>query len=431
MNKLNTGNRNPIAWVPTVYFAMGIPYIAISLVSSLMFKDMGISDTEIAFWTSLLVLPWSLKPFFSLIMELVGTKKQYLVFAEFIISLMFGLIAFSLHLPSFFTISIMLMGALAICGSTQDIAGDGLYLTELSKKQQGQYAGWQGAFYNLAKILTNGGLVYLAGVLGDHYGVAKGWAFIMFICGVLILLLAIYHSWVLPSGRRAVTDYEATHSKLTFKEAMKEFGEVFRTFFVKKHIFYYIFFIIMYRFAEGLALKIAPLFLKADIAMGGLGLSNRQYGLIYGTFGSLAFIIGSILSGYYISYFGLKKTLFSLALIFNVQFVVYMLFAIYQPSSMVWISVGIILEYFAFGSGFVGLMLFMMQQIAPGKYQMAHYAFATSIMNLGYMIPGMISGKLSTMLGYKNFFIIVVCLTILPLITTYFVPFTHADKAEE
>lgn len=381
---------------------------------------MKIDDKTIAFWTSLLVLPWSLKPFFSLIMELVGTKKHYLVITEIVSSIMFGLIVFALPLPNFLTYTLALMGVIAISGATHDIAGDGIYLDELDKSQQSKFIGWQGAFYNLAKILTNGGLVFLAGWLSHKMSLINSWRVIMAICCGIMLLTALYHMRVLPKGKLP----EKTGS---FAEKIDGLWEVIKTFFLKKYIWVYLLFIVVYRFAEGLAMKIAPIFLKKPVAEGGLGLSNEQYGLVYGTFGTVAFIVGSILAGYYISNFGLRKVLFSLACIFNIPFVVYLLFALFQPSNMAYIATGIAFEYFSYGFGFVGLMLFMMQQVAPGKFQMAHYAFATSIMNLSVMLPGMISGYLSQTYGYKTFFMIVMVATVPAIIMSWLVPFTYPD----
>ena len=177
-------------------------------------------------------------------------------------------------------------------------------------------------------------------------------------------------------------------------------------------------------------LKIAPLFLKDSIEVGGLGLSNEQYGLVYGTAGTAAFIIGSIVAGYFVSVVGLRKALFTLACAFNIPFVVYLLFAYFQPTSLIVIGCGIVGEYFGYGFGFVGLTLFMMQQIAPGKYQMAHYAFANSLMNLGVMIPGMLSGYLSKVLGYELFFFIVMLCTLPALAITWSVPFTYKDNVK-
>lgn len=418
-------NVNPIRWVPTVYFAMGLPFVALSMVSVLMFSDLGVSNTQIAFWTSLVMLPWTLKPLWSPFLEMFKTKKHFVVLTQLITGTTFALIALSLPLPDFFTYAIALMGVVAFSGATHDIAGDGVYLTELSSTQQAKYIGWQGAFYNLAKILTNGGMVYLAGMLKNTFGIVQAWMVIMFICAAFMILLGLYHIRVLPSGGAAETKLNGP------KDALRSLVEIIASFFKKKYIVYYMLFIVLYRFAEGYAMKIVPLFLKAPVADGGLGLDVSDIGLVYGTFGAAAFILGSILGGYFISGYGLKKTLFSLCCVFNIPFAVYLLLAIYQPSNIWVIGAAVVFEYFGYGFGFVGLMLFMMQQVAPGKHQMAHYAFATGIMNLGVMLPGMISGFLSDKLGYQNFFIWVLIATIPAFLITWFVPFTYDDKKKE
>jgi MFS transporter, PAT family, beta-lactamase induction signal transducer AmpG len=413
--------KNPVSWVPTVYFAMGLPFVALSMVSVLLFSDFGISNTQIAFWTSLIMLPWTFKMLWSPLLEIYRTKKFFVVATQLITGLLFALVALSLPLPHFFCYTIALMGVMALSGATHDIAGDGIYLTELNAQQQAKYIGWQGAFYNLAKILTNGGLVYLAGYLRQTIGFEYAWMTILGICAVIMVLIGLYHLRMLPSGSKSTTEYR------TSKEGLHLLWEVIRLFFQKKNIVWYIAFIILYRFAEGFAIKIVPLFLKASVQQGGLGLDVKTIGLIYGTFGTAAFILGSILAGYYISSRGLKKTLFSLCCIFNIPFLVYFLLSLYQPTSNVVIAVAIAFEYFGYGFGFVGLTLFMMQQVAPGKFQMAHYAIASGIMNLGVMIPGMMSGLLSDWLGYKLFFVWVLIAALPAFFATYFVPFTYPD----
>ncbi len=430
MNKTSETNaaivaqkKSPIRWIISVYFAMGLPFITLSLVSVVMFKDLGVDNEKIAFWTSWLILPWSLKPIFSLIMETFGTKRHYIIITELLSALMFGLIVFALPLPNFFAITLALMGVIALSGSMHDIAGDGIYLDELDRQTQSKYSGWQGAFYNMAKVLANGGLVFLAGWLSRKYDleIVQSWRVIIGILGAIMLIMALHHIRVLPSGR-------VRERGESFNEKWKELGEIISTFFKKKYIFYYLIFIFLFRFAEGLAMKIVPIFLKEGVELGGIGLNNEQYGLIFGTFGTIAFIAGSILAGYFVSGRGLKRSLFILALSFNIPFVVYLLFAIYQPSQVSVIGLGVVFEYFGYGFGFVGLILFMMQQIAPGKHQMAHYAFANSLMNLGVMVPGMISGYLSNWLGFKGFFILVMLATIPALLITWFVPFTYDDS---
>lgn len=413
--------RNPITWVPSVYFGMGLPYIALSTVSVLIFADLKVDKELITFWTSLLVLPWSLKPLFSFVMELFGTKRQYVFITEAIMSLMFGLVCFALPLPSFFSITIALFAVLGISGSIQDIAGDGIYMQELSAKEQSIYAGWQGGFYNLAKILANGGLVFLAGHLSKSYGVLTGWMVVIGICALIMIALSLYHMTMLPK--------ESKRASVNRSEKIAELWEMISSFFTKKYIWLYLLFIFLYRLGEGLAVKIAPLFLKDTIELGGLGLSNEVYGLIYGTAGSIAFVLGSILSGYFVASIGLKRALFALVCIFNIPFAVYLLLAYFQPTSLLWIGTGIVFEYFSYGFGFVGITLFMMQQIAPGKYQMAHYAFANSLMNLSVMLPGMLSGKILHHIGgYQPFFVLVLVVTSPVILLSLRLPFAHGSE---
>lgn len=434
--------RNPISWVPTLYFAMGMPFVVLNMVCTLMYKGLDVSDAQIAFWTSLIMLPWTLKPLWSPLLEIYKTKKFFVIVTQIATGCVFGLVALSLHLPHFFAISIALLAIIAISGATHDVAADGVYMSALSKEDQAKYIGWQGAFYNIAKIAATGGLVYLAGYLielftgntaglapaaaaaAKHNGTVMAWMAIMLVIGVVMVLLGLYHITMLPGDKPKNTE------RKTAGESLREMLEVFADFFRKKHIVYYICFIILYRFAEGFVMKIVPLFLKASRADQGLGLSEKEIGICYGTFGAAAFVLGSILAGYYIAHRGLKRSLFSLCCVFNLPFVAYTFLALYQPESLWLIGGGIVLEYFGYGFGFVGLTLFMMQQIAPGKHQMAHYAFASGIMNLGVMLPGMLSGFVSDWLGYRLFFVVVLVCTIPAFLITWFVPFTYADKDE-
>ena len=433
--------RSPISWVPTLYFAMGMPFVVLNMVCVLMFKGLDVSDAQIALWTSIIMFPWTLKPLWSPLLEMYKTKKFFVIVTQIATGCIFGLVALALHLPDFFAVCIALLAVIALSGATHDVAADGVYMATLSNEDQARYIGWQGAFYNIAKIAATGGLVMLAGVLIKHFtgdvstldataaaiakrqGTVMAWTVIMAVIGLIMVLLGLYNAKFVPADHR-----DASAERPGFKETMVELGNVFVDLFRKRHIIYYIFFIILYRFAEGFVMKIVPLFLKADRANQGLGLSEEQIGLCYGTFGAAAFVIGSILAGYYVAHRGLQKSLFSLCCVFNLPFVAYTLLAIYQPESLWLIGGGIVLEYFGYGFGFVGLTLFMMQQIAPGKHQMAHYAFASGIMTLGVMLPGMLSGYVSDWLGYRDFFVFVLVCTIPAFLITWFVPFTYPDK---
>lgn len=425
-----TKQSSPLRWIPSLYFAMGLPFVALNLVSVIMFNNLGVDMEEIAFWTSLLTLPYTLKFLWSPLLEIYWTKKNFVVATQALSGFCFALIAFLLPLPDFFTWTIAVMGVIALSGATHDIAADGVYLTALDKKTQSTYIGWQGAFYNLAKVLANGGLVWLAGVLMTYFKETNperapfyAWMIIMGIIGAVLIIVAIYHFFALPG--KTVSQSEAPKN---FGVAMSEMGRVLLDFFRKKYIWLYIVFIVCYRLTEGFAMKMVPIFLQAPLSEGGIGLSNEVMGTLYGVFGTVAFIVGSILGGYFIAHFGLRKVLFTLVCIFNVPFVIYFLFSVFQPQNLWVVGTGLVAEYFCYGFGFVGLTMFMMQQVAPGKHSMAHYAFASAIMNFGVMLPGMISGYICKATGYEMFFIIALVVSIPAFILAWTIPFTHNDN---
>jgi PAT family beta-lactamase induction signal transducer AmpG len=432
--KSKNGSGHPLSWVPTVYFAMGLPFVVLNMVAAVMFKNLEVPNAQIAFWTSLIMWPWTIKFLWSPFLEIFKTKKFFVVSTQIVSGALFGLAALALHIPDCFAVMIALFAVIAFSGASHDIAADGVYMSELSSKHQSQYIGWQGAFYNLAKLVATGGLVGLAGILARHFSGSDSpqrthyidaWMIVLAAIGLLLLLLGILHSRAVPCKAAAVTGKSAT-----MREGLGKLREVIAAFFTKRYIWYYIAFIILYRLGEGFVMKIVPLFLMSDRSEGGLGLSNEEIGLYYGSFGSAAFLIGSLLAGYFIARRGLKKSIFTLCCIFNIPFIAYALLAWFQPSQ-IWITAGAIaVEYFGYGFGFVGLTLFMMQQVAPGKHQMAHYAFASGIMNFSVMLTGAISGYISDALGYNWFFTAVMVATVPAFVMTWFIPFSHPDTAE-
>lgn len=395
--------------------------MAVGTVSVLMYKDLGIENAEIAFWTTLIMWPWTLKPFWSPLLEMFKTKKHFVLATQFIGAVVFGLISFSLPLSNFFQYSLALFVILAFNSATHDIAADGVYINTLNPENQSKFIGWQGAFYNVAKVLSLGGLVWLAGLLTELVGVLHAWMLVMGIFGALLLFMSIYHYFILPTGG-------TSDGVKTFNEAFSIFSDVIKTFLEKKYLLWGIAFIILFRTAEGQLVKIVPLFLKDAREVGGLGLSNQNIGVVYGTFPVIAFVIASVLGGYFVKKRGLKKSLIWLAVIFNIPDVVYAILAFTQPENLFLISSLIVIEWFGYGFGFVGVILFMMQQIAPGKYKMAHYAFATAIMNLGFMIPSMLSGFISGWLGYKYFFLWVMLATLPSFYVAWNVPFRNKEE---
>jgi len=416
--------KHPITWIPTTWFAMGLPNLVLGgTVVSLMYKNMGFSDTQIAFWTGIIILPWSFKPIWGPFMELYKTKKFYIYISQIICGLLFALSVASMYTNHFFSISVVLFLLTAFFGATQDIAADGLYLQELTAKQQAEYVGWQGTFYNFAKLFSNGGMIFLAGMLIPILGNTHAWAIVMAIYAAVMLLLGLYNRKFLPSTANQTTVQSAADVWLTLKD-------VIISFFQKKYIWQGILFIMLYRFAEGQAIKIMPLFFKAERSVGGLGLQESTLGMLTGIFGTIAFVLGSLAAGYFVSSKGLnRKTLLLLCACFNLPFASYAYLAITQTESLWLIGSAVAIEHFGYGFGFIGIIIFIMQQIAPGKYQMAHYAFGSSLTYLGYTVASMVSGLVSDYLGYKDFFIWVLIATIPAFLITWLVPLKPYEQA--
>ncbi len=418
---------NPLKWIPSTWFAMGLPNLVLGgTVASLLYKSMGFSDTQIAFWTGIIILPWSFKPLWGPFMELYKTKRFYIYTSQIICGLLFLCAMLSMYTKAFFGISVVLFLLIAFFGATQDIAADGLYLRELSPTLQARYVGWQGTFYNFAKLFSNGGMVFLAGVLIPVLGSTNAWAVVLAVYAGVMFLLGLYNKSALPST-------EAERNGGSTAEVWATLKDVIVSFFQKKYIWAGILFIMLYRFAEGQAIKIMPLFMKAMREEGGLGLAESTLGLLTGIYGTIAFVLGSLAAGYFVSNKGLnRKTLLLLCACFNLPFGAYAYLAITQTDSLFVIGTAITIEHFGYGFGFIGIILFIMQQIAPGKYQMAHYAFGSALTYLGYTVASMISGVISDHLGYKEFFIWVLIATIPAFLITWLVPLkkVEANSAE-
>lgn len=417
MSRDATGRRSPMTWVPTLYFAEGLPYYAVGLIAGLMYKSLGESNETIARWTGLLGLAWGFKPLWSPLLEAARSKKQLVVVFQALGGACLLLVAASLQLPAYFALSIGVLGLVALASATHDIAADGLYIASLSNKQQATYAGWQGAFFNAAKFVSLGGLVILAGQLEKRIGVAPAWTVIFGLLGAMLLLLAGYHSWALPAAQAGGRQ---EHLGDTLKDVLLEF-------FRKPGIWMAILFIVLFRAGEGQIQTIGPLFLREARANGGLGLSTDQVGVVYGTVGTAAFLVGSVLGGYFTSWLGLRRAIVWLILALNLPNLAFYLLGVNLPESLTVISAAIGVEMFGYGFGFVGVILFIMQVVAVGKYQTAHYALGTGVMQLGLVLFKSISGDIQAALGYERFFLWVLVSAIPVLVLTRFVRIPGAE----
>jgi PAT family beta-lactamase induction signal transducer AmpG len=407
--------HHPASWVPTLYFAEGIPFYTVSLMALIFYQRLGVRNDVIALTTRLLGIPWSLKPLWSPLLEMYKTKKYFVVLTEFLGGLSLGLLALCLPLPGVFRYSIAMFALVAFASSTHDIAADGLYIASLNSKQQAAYAGWQGGFYNVARFFAQGGLIILVGFFETHMPVLRAWGIVFTMTGAILIAVSLYHMRMLPSGGEE-------RSSANLRESAQTFKDVVTSFFRKPHIYLLLVFIFLYRLGEGQVTTIGPLFLKASRTTGGLGLTTAQFGTIYGTFGTAAFILGTVLGGYFVSWLGLKRALLPLLLALNLPMAAYLYLSIALPASSVLVTAAMSVEMFGYGFGFVGVILLMMQEIAPGKYQTAHYAFANSLMNLGLIVPGAVSGSIQMALGYRRFFVWVLLSSIPALLLARFIP---------
>lgn len=419
----NPRRRPPFSWVPTLYFAEGVPFFAISLIAGILYKRLGMGNDVIALYTKLLLLPWSLKPLWSPLLEMFKTKKYFVVLLQLVGGVCLALIGLCLPLPQYFLYTIVLFSVVAFCSSTHDIAADGLYIASLSPKEQAAYAGWQSGFYSVARLFSQGGLIILAGYLEARMDVPHAWTAIFASMGIILILLGVYHARMLPTGGAA------RHSG-SLQEMAATFWDVLVSFLRKPNIYLLLLFIFLYRAGEGQVVTIGPLFLVDKRSAGGLGLSMDLFGTIYGTFGTLAFLAGTMLGGYFTSWLGLRRAILPLICAMNFPNLSYVYLSIARPTNHFIIGSAMSIEMFGYGFGFVGVMLLMMQEIAPGKYQTAHYAFANSLMNLGLMIPGAVSGKIQVALGYQKFFIWVLISSIPALVLSRFIPLGRTTDSQ-
>lgn len=426
MSETKASYPNPFLWVPSSYLAMGLIYVTVGSVANVMFKNLGMDNTSAAFWSSILGFPYTFKFLWAPLLELYQTKKFFVVLMQFLLAASIAGVAFALKLPdmTWLVPVLALLAVSAILGATQDIGSDGVYVTTLPPKDMAKYTGFQSMCWNAGFLLAAGPLIHFSGVLHENtHSWATSWMVIMLIIAGLMVLAGLYHGRLLPPGAAALD------APKSLGQAMGTFGHAFVTFFQKRDVLRMVAFAFFYRSGFGLIDKMGPLFMIDDRAKGGLGLSNQMLGDINGTFGTGAFIVGSLLGGWFVSRAGLRKSLLALCLCLNVPNVTFLILSQTQPSSYYLIAAIVTLEKLGWGIGCVGHMIYMMQQIAPGPYKTAHYTIATALMGACMMSTGAISGYIQKWVGYQWFFIIVLLAAAPSILVTLLAPFHHPDSA--
>jgi PAT family beta-lactamase induction signal transducer AmpG len=425
MNPTTTPARSPLAWVPTLYYAEGLPLWVVLQVSLYLYKSLGVPNEQITRWTGLLGLAWVVKPLWSPFIELIGSNRFVVVLFELLGAAALGLVALTLHLPGFFALSVALLALVAFASATHDIAADGLYIASLDAGAQARYAGWQGAFYNAAKFIAAGGLVVGAGWLEQRMPAAAAWSLTFVALAAMLGAIGLYHLWALP--RHA----HVRSAGASMGRSARVLAEVVIDFFRKPGIWLWLLFVLLFRCGEAQVSAIAPLFLRDARAVGGLGLSTSEVGWAYGTAGTLAFIAGSIIGGYFAAWLGLRRAMVFLVIGMNLPNVAFFYLSSAMPENLGLITAAIFVENFGFGFGFVGVILFLMQVVSVGRYQTAHYAFGTGFMALSMVIFRGISGDIQKALGYQQFFlwVLVAALPVL-LLSLRIVPSANRNDGE-
>ena len=409
-------NYSTWAWVPSLYYAEGLPYAFVMIVSVVMYKNMGFSNTDIALYTSWLYLPWVIKPLWSPIVDILRTKRFWIVAMQLLIGAGLAGVALSIPASNAFRYTLVFFWLMAFSSATHDIAVDGFYMLGLSSHDQAWFIGIRNSFYRFAILTGQGLLVILAGQLEDWTGeTTTAWSMIFGMLAVLFIGFSFYHKWKLP-----YPNSDKSHLDPNFEEAIQNFFQVFLSYFKKPQIILVIIFILLYRFGEAQLVKIAPLFMLDAIETGGLGLSTSQYGFIYGTLGMIMLTLGGITGGFFAARHGLKSWIIWMALAMKLPDLVYVYMAYAQPDNYYLISTFVAIEQFGYGFGFTAYLLFMMM-ISEGEHKTAHYAICTGLMALGMMLPGMFSGALQESIGYQHFFNWVMVATIPGLIMIKFI----------
>ena len=398
--------RNPWAWVPTLYFAEGLPYVAVMTISLILYKQLGLSNAEITFYTSWLYLPWVIKPLWSPFIDVVKTKRWWITGMQLLIGAAFGGVAFTIPTSFWLQGSLFFFWVMAFSSATHDIAADGFYMLGLDQHQQAWFVGIRSTFYRLATIFGQGVLVMIAGNLQVVFRntIRYSWSLMFYGVAGLFIALWLYHSYILPKPKD-----DKGMEKLDGSKLMSELKHTVVTFFTKmpvKEVTIAILFMLLYRMPEGLLAKVSSLFLIDSHGAGGLGLSPQEYGLVQGTVGIIGLTLGGILGGIAAGKDGLKKWLWPMVFAITIPDFVYVYMSYALPESLLVVNICVFFEQFGYGFGFTAYMLYLIY-FSQGEYKTSHYALCTALIALSMMIPGLFAGALQEAVGYRSFFIIV------------------------
>ena len=403
--------KSPWSWIPSLYFAEGLPYVAVMTISLILYKQLGLSNADITFYTSWLYLPWVIKPLWSPFIDIVKTKRWWITTMQLLIGAAFGGIAFTIPSDFWLQGTLCFFWLMAFASATHDIAADGFYMLGLDQHDQAWFVGIRSTFYRFATIFGQGVLVMIAGNLQVVFrnSIAFSWSLMFYGVAGLFIALWLWHSYVLPhpSEDEENTHVEGEVKTVSSNSVLRDLKSTIKTFFQKEQVVAGILFMLFYRMPEGLLAKVSSLFLIDNAHNGGLGLSPQEYGLVQGTVGVIGLTLGGILGGMCASKDGLRKWLWPMVCAITLPDLVYVYFAYELPSNFLIVNIGVFIEQFGYGFGFTAYMLYLIYY-SRGNYKTSHYALCTAFMALSMMIPGLFAGALQEAVGYRTFFLIVI-----------------------
>lgn len=422
---IRKGRRSPWLWIPTLYFAEGIPYFIVNNISVIMFNNMGMSKGDMAMYTSLLYLPWVIKPLWSPFVDIIRTKRWWIMAMQVLMSVAFALIALTIPsaetmasgavLVSLFTWTLIIFWITGFASATHDIAADGFYMMALNPGEQSLFVGIRSTFYRLSSIFGQGVLVVIAGLLEKNLGdIPKAWSITLIISALIFAAVTLWHTFSLP---RPVEDRSRN---LDARGVVREFGRTFVTFFRKKYVWTAMLFMLLYRLPEAFLVKMMNPFLLNPVSEGGLALATETVGIVYGTAGVAALTVGGILGGIFASRRGLKRSMWYMAAALTLPCLAFVFLSIFQPSNIWLISSCVVLDQFGYGFGFTAYMLYLIY-FSEGEFKTAHYSLCTAFMALSMMLPGMVAGYMQEWLGYTGFFVFVMVCCLVTVAVTFMI----------
>ena len=403
----------PWAWIPSLYFAEGLPYIAVTVLSIQVYMQLGLSDAEVTFYTSWLYLPWVIKPLWSPFLDLIKTKRWWIVVMQLLIGAAFAGVAFTVNTSLWLQGSICFFWLLAFSSATHDVAADGFYMMGLNQHDQAFFVGIRSTFYRISMVVGKGGLIALAGLLHKMMGIQLSWALVFYGLTALFIGLSLYHRFILPNPSEDANKVSVSKSQL-----LLDFGRTFVSFIRKDQSLITIAFLLLFRLPEALITPISQIFLQAPVAKGGLALSEIEFGTVNGIVGVFGLLLGGIIGGMMISRDGLKRWLWPMTAAITLPNIAYVYLAYMLPDSIVAISIAVFIENFGYGFGFSAYMLFMIY-FSQGEHKTSHYALCTGFMALSMMIPGLFAGALAEAVGYRWFFVIVMIVCVFPFLVAH------------